>query len=236
MTQLTTLPTIKNEALRDSWEERALVVFRRAYIAQQRRITPALLEANRDEILSLINQLFVGEADQVAADVRRFMHELADDVSIAALVEAGVSADPDTLLLTINRLASETAKRFGGTMTETSQRLVYSITQDWLDTDASTIGELRNRYTRIWQGPRPVTAAVTETTRLVGDTRIASWQESGLVWGYHVDIRDINTRDSHRAVSEAGPYRLDDPTGRVPINGDPNCFCTVRPAVENPNE
>ena len=234
---MTELPAIKTPASeRDSWELRALKVFTRAYAEQQGRILPILLKADRDDILRLIGELFDGESDEVQAAVASFMDDLAEAVSAAAFVEAGVSADPDTVILAINQLVDETARIFATTMSENSRRLTFSIAESWLQTPGATVGDLRKRMRRVWKGPRPDAAATTETTRLVARTRLTSWQASGVIWGYDVRTKnDDRVREDHRLIAAAGPYRLDDLRGMPPINGDINCRCVISPVVEDPN-
>ena len=236
--RMTTLPTkakTRAERERDQWEERALAVFRRAYAAQRGRILPVLLEADRADMERLINEMFQGEDARMAEAMQPFFDRLANDVAQAALLEAGVSADPDSLMLTINQLVDETATIFGRVTTENGRRLTLSIVRDSLDGETD-LGTLTRRLERVWRGPRPQAAAVTETTRLVSRSRVNAWQASGVIWGYNVRTRnDDKVRPEHTRVAEQGPYPINDTAHLPPINGDVNCRCFTSPVVEDPN-
>ena len=161
--------------------------------------------------------------------------ELLNDIGQAALIEAGVTADPDAIAESILTLADEMATIFGTRMTETSRRLVFTVAESWLQTPGANKKQLLERMERIWTGPRPDAAATTETTRLVARGRQTAWAESGVVWGYQpIHKNDDRVRTTHRENAANGPYPTSD-LDHLPPYGDVNCRCSVVAVLDEPS-
>lgn len=228
-------PFIKNDRVRNKWEREALEVFRRAYLNQWNRTRRVIRQSERDELLQALEQLFSSEPQAVAREVRPFFDSLMTEVSAAALREVGASADPDPVIQAIINLSNDESLVFANRITETSRRMTYSIVESWLLDDGATIGQLTDRLSRIWTGPRPDAAATTESTRLVAESRRVAWDANGAIWGYEVRTKnDGRVRPTHKEVANNGPYPLSDTQHLPPINGDVNCRCTIVAVVEPP--
>lgn len=231
---------LKNDRVRNKWEREALEVFRRVYLNQWNRTRRVIRGTERAELRGLLEQFFQNDPTRVAADVGPFFDDLMSEVSAAALREIGSSADPDPIMEAIIKLSDDTAAIFANTMTATSRRMTFSIIESWLLDEGATIGQLTDRLSRIWTGPRPDAAATTESTRLVAESRRVAWEANGAIWGYEVRTKNDGrvsqggrVRDRHQDIADNGPYPLSD-TEHLPPFGDVNCRCTIVAVLEPP--
>jgi hypothetical protein len=231
---------------RDRIERQALEFFSDLYASQGDRTLAAVGDgsASDAELLARINELYATEAQRGASAYAGFWRAIMIAVAFQSLTGEGVGADNPALnddgsgiSLQLNdaleRYLMEMARLFGQRYSDNSLRLTFEAIDRWRQ-EGGTIGDLRNMMRPIWEGPRPIAASVTETTRIVTEASGAAWQEAG-TWGFNVNIRDVNTRDTHRAVANNGPYPWSQyEQYKPPINGDVNCYCWITPVMNNP--
>ncbi|MEM9773327.1 MAG: hypothetical protein AAF902_02020 [Chloroflexota bacterium] len=223
------------QALRDKWEDLALSTFIDVYLRQWRRTRAVINKAEREELRSLIADLYRREPEAVRLQVQRLFDDMVTDIAQITVDEVPApTPDYERLTDTILKLSAENAGRFATEISNNSLRLSYSVIDNWLEMPGATVQDLTARMERIWRGPRPATAATTETTRLYNATRIETFREMG-AWGFQpVTRNDDRVRESHVRYAAEGPYPLDR-TDRIPPYGDVNCRCSIVAVFENPN-
>lgn len=235
MTILSALKTAtKSQKELERWERRAKPVFRTVYEGQMSRVSKAIGRASPETVQQFLAEQFRKEPALVKQAVILFYDNMARMVGEDALDDFALTASFDEINEALFRLSNERAGLFARAMTETSVRQSQVIVQDWLQTEGSTVGQLRARMRGVWTGPRPDVAATTETTFMASESKAVAW-EAADVWGYNVHtMNDDLVRESHDEVADNGPYPMSDTQHRPPINGDPNCRCFISPEREAP--
>lgn len=221
--------------LRDAWERQALPVFRGIYQGQYDRITKVIRRVDDAALIEqFLAEQWLDEPRLVRAAARTWYDAIAFNLGQSALDDYELYASFDVLNELLFSLSNERAQYFANAMTRTSMRQTQVVIRQWLD-DGGKRSELVERVARVWTGPRPEAAAVTETTYMAAHSKLTSWRAAG-VWGYNVrTMNDSAVRDTHREVSAQGPYPLSDTQHAPPVNGDVNCRCIVIPFLDNPN-
>jgi len=219
----------------DTLERIALDVFEQAYTGQYGRIKNAIQRAAPDTLAAFDNNdVWELEPDLVERAVRKWY----EDNAVRIGRDTFDTIDLDTDWRDVNRTLLETSRAragwFARAMTETSMEQSQEVITKWLDTEGGTIGDLVDSMQGVWTGPRPQTAALTETTNLVTQSEVAVGTAAGY-WGYNVDTRnDSSVRPSHEAAARGGPYPFSDTEHMPPINGDYNCRCAITFVREAP--
>jgi len=219
----------------DTLERIALDVFEQAYTGQYGRIKNAIQRAAPDTLAAFDNNdVWELEPDLVERAVRKWY----EDNAVRIGRDTFDTIDLDTDWRDVNRTLLETSRAragwFARAMTETSMEQSQEVITKWLDTEGGTIGDLVDSMQGVWTGPRPQTAALTETTNLVTQSEVAVGTAAGY-WGYNVDTRnDSSVRPSHEAAARGGPYPFSDTEQMPPINDDYNCRCAITFVREAP--
>lgn len=218
------------QELQDKWEREALKVFLDVYTKQFNRTKRLIERLDIEELEKALADLYRGEPDKVRLQVHRFFDEMADSVAIDTLGEIDREID-DTDILTnaIRTMTEKAALEFAKTTSKTGLELSYSIIESWRKEDGATQADLFARFDRVWKGQRPKAAAVTETTRLVTETRLETFKAVGGE-RYFVNTReDELVRDDHSAIAResrsVNGFPIDD-TDHLPPFGV-NCRCGV---------
>ena len=220
----------------DQWLQLALEIFRGVYDGQMARVMKTLArDADPATVAAIMARQYYIEPSLVKATVQKFYDDMALSGGQAALDDYDLTADWDDVQEGLFTMSRARSGWFARAMTETSQRQTQLIVRDWLQTEGSTVRQLREQVTQVWKGPRPNAAATTETTYVFAESRRVAWQASG-VWGYGINTRnDDRVRDTHKEAAAQGPYPLSDREHYPPVYGDVNCRCTPYPVRENPN-
>ena len=236
MTVVLTTKRISPKLTYDEWLVMALEIFQGVYDGQMSRIMKTLRrDAARETIEAILAYQYYIEPALVKASVQKFYDDMALAGGQDALDDYDLTADWNDVQEGLFVMSRARSGWFARAMTETSQRQTQLIVRDWLQTEGSTVGQLREQVAQVWKGPRPDAAATTETTYVFAESRRVSWEAAG-VWGYGINTRnDDRVRDTHREAAANGPYPLSDREHYPPVYGDVNCRCTPYPVRENPN-
>ena len=220
----------------DVIEQLALEMFEEAYLGQYNRISKAIQRAKPTTLARFeAAAIWDDEPELVTEAVQKWY----DDNFVATGRDVFDSIDLDAEWADVNTALLDTSKAragwFGNAMTETSLEQTQGVITKWLDTEGSTIGELASDMQSIWTGPRPQTAALTETTNLVSQSEVTVGIAAGY-WGYEVVTRnDSSVRPTHEATATGGPYPMSDTAHMPPINDDYNCRCRLVLVRKDPN-
>lgn len=218
----------------DVWEQQAMELFERVYMGQYKRIGNAIKRAENNTLEQYLSQQWRAEPDLVKQAVKQFYDEMAFGSAEQAARMWELPVDWDKANELLFRVSAERAGWFSRAMTETSMRQSQAVVRDWLQTEGGTLGDLVKQMERVWTGPRPLAAAITETTNLVAQSNIAAYKAAG-VWGYNVyTMNDDRVRPTHTEVAQNGPYPLEDTEHTPPLFGDINCRCVTAPVREQP--
>jgi hypothetical protein len=239
---------------RDRIERQALEFFSDLYASQGDRTLAAVGDgsASDAELLARINELYATEAQRGASAYAGFWRAIMIAVAFQSLTGEGVGADNPALNDdgsgispqlndALERYLAEMARLFGNRYSENSLRLTFEAIEQWR-TNGGTVGDLRDIMNPIWEGSRPITASIHETTRIVNLGQNTAWGEAGF-WGYNVRTRnDSQVRPEHQAIADAGPYPMSDREHVPPFDGlfgdlglIIGCRCITSPVVEPPN-
>lgn len=227
----------RSDTVRDSWERKAKPVMTDVYNGQRDRISNVIeRDATPETLEQFLIEAFRLEPPIVKQAVQALFDEMVLGVAQTEQDALDVILDWETANDALLRVSAERAAWFADAMTQTSLKQTQGIITDWLSAEG-TLAELEERISKVWVGPRPDAAAITETTNLVAQSRHVAWTESGVVWGYNVrTMNDSLVRPSHTEAARNGPYPLSDTTHQPPIDGDVNCRCFTSPVIRNPDE
>ena len=222
----------------DKLEKIALGVFESTYDGQARRIANAIQRAAPDTIAqfeSAIGSQWREEPGLVEASVRGWYDDAVEIVGLETIDTYGMDlawADVNDSLL---ETSASRAGWFSRAMTETSMEQTQDVITKWRESEGGTLQDLTDSLEGVWTGPRPQSAAITETTNIVAQSEAATYEASGW-WGYNVyTLNDNRVRPRHTEVARGGPYPMSDTGHLPPIDGDVNCRCGITPVLEDPN-
>jgi len=219
----------------DTLERIAFDVFEQAYTGQYGRIKNAIQRAAPDTLAAFdSSDIWELEPELVEKAVRKWY----EDNAVRIGRDTFDTIDLDTDWRDVNKTLLETSKAragwFARAMTETSMEQSQEVITKWLDTEGGTIGDLVDSMQGVWTGPRPQTAALTETTNLVSQSETAVGIAAGY-WGYGVVTRnDSSVRPAHAEAASNGPWPMSDTEHKPPVNGDYNCRCQMYLVREAP--
>lgn len=220
----------------EAWEKLALEIMERVYLGQYNRISKAIRRADRNTIELYLAQQWREEPDIVKQAVKPFYDELVFGNAEQSAARWDLAVNWDEANEALFRVSAQRAGWFSRAMTETSLRQTQMVIRDWIQTPGATVGDLQERVSKVWTGPRPRAAAMTESTALFSQSNIATWQAAG-IWGYGVNTRnDDRVRPTHERVAREGPYPLSDTEHQPPIFDDINCRCWMYPVREEPTK
>lgn len=221
--------------LLDSLIAQARPIFAMVYSAQMERLLHGLDRVEPENVAAYFAAQFDGEPDLVNDAVADFYRDAAEQIAIDTLDGIDSPVTYDQIAAQLLATADARATWFAETMTQTSLEKTQAVIAKWQET-GGTLPDLKEEVRKVWTGPRPDVAAVTESTNMSATARAVAWKESGVVWGYNVHTaNDDRVRPSHTEVANNGPYPLSDTVHRPPINGDANCRCFTTPVLRNPN-
>ena len=222
----------------DAIERVAVDVFASVYDGQRDRIANAIQRASpktQAEFEAAIGSMWREEPGLVEAAARAWYDDTARGVGIDTIRDYGMDVEWNDVSDAMLKMSGERAAWFSRAMTETSMDQTQDVITKWLKTEGSTIGELEEQMNSVWTGPRPATAAVTETTEIVAKSTAVTIIESGW-WGYNLrTMNDNRVRPSHTEAAAGGPYPISDTDHQPPVNDDPGCRCIITPVMEDPN-
>jgi hypothetical protein len=217
----------------DAIHELAVDVFESAYLGQYNRIGNAIERAAPSTLSRF-------EAAAIWADepelVQQAVQKWYDDNYKEAGRDIFDTIDLDTEWADVNEslleASAERAGWFSRAMTETSMGQTQDVIAEWLGAEDGTIGDLVKTMESVWTGPRPQTAALTETTDLVTQSAVTVGKAAGY-WGYNVDTRNDNrVRPEHERIARDGPYPFSNTDNMPPL--DYNCRCAITFVREEP--
>ncbi len=176
-------------------------------------------------------QFWGDEPAKIAQDALPFYDETMAVAAQAGLDVLPVGVDWEQVNQAVLQLAQKEAARFAQQAVVTSEGQVSQVVADWIKTGGE-MRDLIDRVSRVWEGPRPDVAAVSEVTRLYAQGNAAAWQASDIVRGM-----TWKTANDELVCPVCGPLADTD----VGFGGDippahPNCRCWVVPVVKKPGE
>lgn len=232
---MSSVKRINPKLTREQWERIALELFMGVYDGQMGRVMKTLArDASPQTIAAVLSAQFDKEPPLVQDAVRKFYDDMAISGGQSEFYDFEFDVDWEPIKDELFTLSRARSHWFAAAMTETSQEQTQEVIAKWLQTEGSTVAELRESVRGVWIGPRPDAAATTETTYMFSESRFVSWEASG-VWGYGINTRnDDRVRDTHAQAAAQGPYPLSDRDHRPPVFDDVNCRCTPYPVRVNP--
>ena len=218
----------------DVLEQLALEIFEAAYLGQYNRIGKAIQRAKPETLQQFLDEQWEEEPELVERSVRKWYDDTAEDVGLDTIETYGLDVKWAEVNDSLLETSAARASWFSRAMTETSIEQTQEVIGKWLETEGQTLGMLEDTLKGVWTGPRPLAAAITETTNIVAQSEIAVGLAEG-AWGYDVHtMNDDRVRPHHTATAKGGPYPISDTEHLPPIMDDINCRCFITLVMEQP--
>lgn len=213
---------------RSADDKEAQEVFSRAYLEQHQRVQKALKAGEGSDLMVILANEFANEPNNVAQAVAGFYEKVAVAVALETM-EQIPAVDWDLVNAEALAMAQANAMSFAKEMSLTSQAQAAKIIENWVET-GGTMPELMERIGKVWTGPRPDVAAVTEITKLYSKAQQVAWKESGVVkeWEW-ATVGDELTCPICRPLN-GKRYPIDDEVHLPPAH--PRCRCDISPIIE----
>ena len=225
--------------------ERDAITFFSALYSDQAELNAALFQGDSldPEIRRLMLELYAGVPESAATEYVSYWSTVAVGVGNNAMLFSNLDHElGQDYARGLSGYLELMGDLFGDRYSTTSLENTFDTIERWRDTPGATMGDLRESLDTVWVGPRPDMAAVTETTRIVTESRALAWQDAD-TWGFNVRTAEDGrvsaggrVRDHHQDAADNGPYpwSAQNVTNTPPF-GDVNCRCSISPVVRNPN-
>jgi SPP1 gp7 family putative phage head morphogenesis protein len=209
-------------------DKEAQKIFARAYAEQHQRIVAALEAGKQEEVVAILANEFANEPNDVAQAVVGFYEKVAVGVAVETM-EQIPAVDWGLVNSEALAMAQNNAMAFATEMSATSQLQVAKIIENWIEMGGS-MPQLIKRIEKVWDGPRPDVAAVTEITKLYSKAQQVAWKASGVVKEWEWATAEDELVCPICRPLNGTRYSIDDDTHLPPAH--PRCRCDVSPIVE----
>lgn len=204
---------------------------RRAYDAQEKRITAVLKDAG---VGGLDGAFWQAEAQQFEQIVLPVFDDTMLAGATAGIERLGVGVGWSNVNVMILKHAREQAAQVAHDETDATQRAVDQLIADWVASGGGDMKHLIERIAKVWPNHRADAAAITTITNVFSEGQRAAWEASGVVKGYRINTAS----DSHVCVicqrHDREEYSVADRANLPSFHW--RCRCDIDPVVKGADE